>query len=200
MHSDEQSVMARFRDGDEAAVREIYRLHAGAIHTVARSMVRDPELVAEVVQQTFVKAWPGVAGFDDARPLAPWLYAIARRTAVDVLRREGRHQDVVSLDDGPQERPEASVEPVTFEKTWEVFEVRQALDDLPADEREVVRLSHLVGLTHVEIADRLGVPVGTVKSRSARAHRRLAATLAHLRPAANQSRSSDVQEGKETRG
>jgi RNA polymerase sigma-70 factor (ECF subfamily) len=115
MHSDQQDVMERFRAGDETAVRELYCRHAGAIHTVARSMVRDPELVAEVVQQTFVKAWRGAAGFDDARPLAPWLYAIARRTAVDVLRREGRHQDVVSLDDGPQERPEASVEPVTFE-------------------------------------------------------------------------------------
>lgn len=164
-------------------------------------MVRDPELVAEVVQQTFVKAWRGAARFDVSRPLAPWWYAIARRTAVDVLRREGRHDAVASLDEGLlQERPEASVESISFEATWEVFEVRQALDGLPAEEREVVRLSHLVGMTHVEIAERLGVPVGTVKSRSARAHRRLAAALAHLRQPANRIAPPDVEEGEETLG
>jgi RNA polymerase sigma-70 factor (ECF subfamily) len=58
--------------------------------------------------------------------------------------------------------------------------VRTAVDQLPADEREVVRLSHFVGLTHREIAERLGVPLGTVKSRSNRAHRRLAALLGHV--------------------
>ena len=70
--------------------------------------------------------------------------------------------------------------PIAFERTWEAFEVRAALDQLPSDEREVVRLAHFEGLTHSEIADRLDVPVGTVKSRSFRAHRRLAGLLAHL--------------------
>jgi RNA polymerase sigma-70 factor (ECF subfamily) len=58
--------------------------------------------------------------------------------------------------------------------------VRSALEKLPADERDVVRLAHLGGLTHREVAEELGVPIGTVKSRSARAHRRLAALLGHL--------------------
>ncbi len=78
--------------------------------------------------------------------------------------------------------------------------MRQALDGLPAEEREVVRLSHLVGMTNVEIAERLGVPVGTVKSRSARAHRRSAATLAHLRQPANRIAPPDVEEGEATLG
>ena len=58
--------------------------------------------------------------------------------------------------------------------------MRTALDQLPDDEREVVRLSHFEGLAHSEIAERLGVPMGTVKSRSHRAHRRLASLLSHL--------------------
>ena len=59
--------------------------------------------------------------------------------------------------------------------------MREAVDDLPPDEHEVVRLQHLEGFSHTEIAERLGVPVGTVKSRSFRAHKRLAARLGHLR-------------------
>ena len=72
-------------------------------------------------------------------------------------------------------------EPPDIERAFEAWELRRALDELPADERELVELSHLQGLTHTEIAEQLGVPVGTVKSRSFRAHRRLAARLGHLR-------------------
>ena len=98
--------------------------------------------------------------------------------AVDIYRREARtrSEPVADVDD--------TVVPIAFERTWEAFEVRAALDQLPADEREVVRLAHFGGLTHSEIADELQVPVGTVKSRSFRAHRRLAGLLAHLVDAA----------------
>ena len=69
-------------------------------------------------------------------------------------------------------------------------------DELPPDEREVVRRSHMMGETHQQIAEAMNVPVGTVKSRSARAHRRLATALAHLAaPTANRDEASDVQEG-----
>ena len=71
--------------------------------------------------------------------------------------------------------------PVGVERSFEAGEVRAAIDALPPDEREVVRLQHLEELTQTEVADRLGVPLGTVKSRSHRAHRRLASLLGHLR-------------------
>jgi RNA polymerase sigma-70 factor (ECF subfamily) len=64
---------------------------------------------------------------------------------------------------------------------WETWQVRAAIDELPPDEREVVRLQHLQGHTHTEIAEKLGVPLGTVKSRSSRAHQHLAHRLKHLR-------------------
>jgi RNA polymerase sigma-70 factor (ECF subfamily) len=168
-------VIARFRAGDETAVRTLYRRHGGAVFTVARSIVGDRELAAEVVQQTFVKAWQAAERFDPSREVAPWLYAIARRTAIDCLRHERRP---TTGGHGPE--VDQGVPGPSFERTWEINEIRTAIDSLPSEEREVVRLSHLVGLPHPEIADRLGVPVGTVKSRSARAHRRLAAALGHL--------------------
>jgi RNA polymerase sigma-70 factor (ECF subfamily) len=71
--------------------------------------------------------------------------------------------------------------PQSAEAVYDVWEVREAVAQLPADEQEVVRLQHLDGFTHAQIAARLGVAVGTVKSRSFRAHKRLAAQLGHLR-------------------
>lgn len=186
---------SRFRAGDPDAVRAVYRKYGGSVLTVARSIVGDPELASEVVQQTFVKAWKASATFEATRDLAPWLYSIARRTAIDALRRE-RH--TARGDHAPE--TDVAVTPLSFERTWEAFEVRRAVDDLPEEERDVVRLSHLAGFSHPEIAERLGVPVGTVKSRSHRAHRRLAAALAHVLPEAeNRSGASHVEEGEERR-
>jgi RNA polymerase sigma-70 factor, ECF subfamily len=166
---------ARFVAGDEAAVRAIYARYSGPILTVAMGTLAKRELADEVLHTTMLKAWRASASFDPSRELAPWLYAIARRVAIDVYRREKRAAvpDELGEDD-------VAVVPLSFERTWEAWEVRSALERLPVDEREVVRLAHFEGMTHREIADRLNVPIGTVKSRSSRAHRRLASLLAHV--------------------
>jgi RNA polymerase sigma-70 factor (ECF subfamily) len=176
--------MDRFRAGEPDAVRALYRDYAGAVHTVAISIVRDRELANDVVQQTFVKAWRAASTFEDGREVAPWLYSIARHTAIDAVRSEAR-----PTRGGHEPEVEVPVDSESLEATWERFEIRRAVDALPEEEREVVRRSHLLGHTHEEIAQQLGVPVGTVKSRSSRAHKRLATSLAHLnaQPAANQS-------------
>lgn len=188
-------VIEAFRRGEPEAVRVLYRRHAGAVHTVARSIVGDDaELCADVVQQTFLKAWRAADRFDGQRDLAPWLYTIARRSAIDAIRRE-RHP----TRGGHLPEVEAAVDPPSLARTWEVHQLRLALDELPEEEREVVRLSHLEGLTHAEIADRLDIPIGTVKSRSHRAMRRLGHALAHLmQPTPNQPAPA-VVEGREGR-
>lgn len=185
-------LVERFRSGDPDAVREVYRAYSGPVFTVARSIVRDRELAADVVQQTFVKAWRAARTFDGQRELAPWLYSIARNTAVDALRAETRP---TRGDHDPE--VDVGVESESFEQTWERFEIRTAVDGLPAGEREVLRRSHFIGETHEQIAAELGIPVGTVKSRSARAHRRLAAALDHL---VNRSPSGDVLESGRSGG
>lgn len=183
-------LIERFKAGDPEAVRAIYREHAGAVHTVARSIVHDRDLAADVVQQTFVKAWRAARTFEGSREIAPWLYSIARHTAIDLVRSESR-----PTRGGHAPETDVGVQPETFEQTWERFEVRRAIDALPATEREVVRRSHLLGHTHEDIATQLGIPIGTVKSRSARAHKRLAVALHHL--SANQASSADVVEGED---
>ena len=99
-----------------------------------------------------------------------------RRVPARVVARRRARWRPCAADD-----PALVTAPASAETLYETWEVRQAVAELPDDEREVVRLQHFEGMTHGQIADRLGVAVGTVKSRSFRAHRRLAAALGHLK-------------------
>ena len=172
---DDAELAAGFAAGEETAVRAVYARYAGPILTVAMGTLGKRDLADEVVQTTMLNAWRASSSFDPSRDLAPWLYSIARRAAIDVYRRESRAATPAEVTDD-----RAATVPLSFERTWEAWEVRSALDRLPPDEREVVRLAHFLGMTHREIAQRLDVPVGTVKSRSNRAYKRLAALLAHV--------------------
>lgn len=168
----DRTTLERFRDGDPLAVKAVYDELGGAVFALAMSVLSDRDLAADATQQTFLKAWRASSTYDPDREFRPWIYAIARHTAIDIYRTRRR---VV-----PSEYVDSIVTPPGLEVAWEVFEVRAALDRLPDEERAVIQLSHLEGLTHPEIADRLGIPVGTVKSRSHRAHRRLAELLKHM--------------------
>ncbi|HEX6658325.1 MAG TPA: RNA polymerase sigma factor [Ilumatobacter sp.] len=169
-----------FRRGDSDAVRQVYREYGRLVYAVARNMLASKELAEEATQQTFVKAWQAATSFDTTRALGPWLTTIARRTCIDLHRRESR-RSAGNLDDVPGAHPALVTAGPDMDQGYDAWAVRQAIDELPDDERAVVRLQHVEGLSHVEIAEQLGVPVGTVKSRSFRAHRRLAAALGHLR-------------------
>jgi RNA polymerase sigma-70 factor (ECF subfamily) len=170
----EREIVRQFVAGDPQAVRTLYQRYAGPMFTVAYRALNDRGLAEEAVQQSFLQAWRASHRFDPERDVAPWLFTITRRVAVDLYRRERRHRH-----QDPLEREIAELPP-GFETAWTAWEIRRALDEMPADEREVLEVTHFMGLTHEETAQRLGIPVGTVKSRSHRAHRRLAALLSHL--------------------
>lgn len=174
---------ARFRAGDPDAVRAVYRAYGGLVYAVAHRVLGDRALAEEATQQAFVQAWRAAGSFDAGRELGPWLATIARRAAIDVHRREARRAHD-RLDDVPSAHPAVVTLPRSGESAYDAWEVRRALSALPDEEREVVRLQHAGGLTQSEVAAKLGIPLGTVKSRSARAYRRLAGLLGHLREGA----------------
>lgn len=169
-------VLRGFAAGDDAAFEEVVRHFAGPMFAVAMATVGNRELAADAVQQALIAAWRASSSFSPDADLAPWLCTITW-CAIDVWRRDRRHRgpdltattEVAELAPGP-----------TYEAVWEAWQVRRALDSLPADEREVVSLHYLEGLTQSEIAVRLGIPIGTVKSRTHRAHHHLQQLLAHL--------------------
>jgi len=179
VHSDTLLAEA-LREGDESAVRTLYDRFGGLVYTVAHRVVGDAQRAEDVTQHVFLQAWRNAESFEPGRDFAPWLATIARRAGIDALRREQRRPaDAIDFAD---EADSALVSlPPSAEQVETVWSVRAAIDGLVDEEREIVRLQHLLGHTHSEIAQELGISIGTVKSRSHRAHRRLAARLGHLR-------------------
>jgi len=173
-------VLAGFAAGDPDAVRVVYGAYGRLVYAVAYKLLGDRGLAEEATQQAFVQAWRASGSFDPNRDMGSWLATIARRAAIDVYRREARRSHG-SLDDADPADPALITLPPSVEQAYDVWEVRRAIDALDPADAELVRWQHFEGLTQPQIAERLGVPVGTVKSRSFRIHRRLAGMLGHLR-------------------
>ena len=164
-----------FRTGSAEGFRAVYERYSGAVYAIALRILGDRELAADAVQVTFLNAWRACGSLEPGRPLPPWLFTVARRAAIDLYRRRAHGPEPVE----PQDDATITLPP-SMEGIWEAWQIRIALDMLPAEEREVVRAQHFAGLSHAQIAQQLAVPIGTVKSRSHRAHRRLASMLGHL--------------------
>ena len=147
---------------------------------MSRHALGQHDLAEEAVQHTFVNAWQAADRIDVDRDPAPWLATIAKRAAIDIYRRESRRPAKAGSDSGMRERAAPTLSADALDAVWHV---RRAIDALPADEATIVRLQHLDGLTQREISEKLGLALGTVKSRSHRAHRSLAGLLGHLRDA-----------------
>lgn len=168
----------RFHRGEEGALAQVVREFHRPMLKVAHSLLGEWELAGEAVQQAFIQAWRAASTFDPAMPLSPWLYAIVRRTAIDVHRRGKRFAAALPLDAVTDDT--VSADPPSLDEIWTKGEVQRAIDRLPVEEAQIVLLAYYVGLSHREISSRVAIPLGTVKSRSVRAHRRLAGLLAHL--------------------
>jgi RNA polymerase sigma-70 factor (ECF subfamily) len=163
-------------------IRVIYQRYGRLVYSVAYKVLGDAGLAEDATQQTFLQAWRAAGTYDPSRALGAWLAGIARRAAIDAYRRERRHRGVEAIDSADPADPALVSTPPSVEQIFDVWEVRQALEKLPDQDRELIRLQHYAELTHTEIAHELAIPLGTVKSRSFRAHRRLAGLLGHLRP------------------
>jgi RNA polymerase sigma factor (sigma-70 family) len=173
-------VIERFRAGDDDGVRDVYRHYGKLVFTIALRILGDRQQAEDATQQAFVQAWRASSSFEPGRDPAPWLATIARRVAIDMQRSAARRPST-SLETASATEPALISMPPTEESVWETWQVRAAVDQLDPAERQVVQLQHLDGYTHSEISERLGVAIGTVKSRSFRAHRQLADKLKHLR-------------------
>lgn len=153
---------ARFVSGDELALAEIYRRWSPVIFTLALRSLGDRRDAEDVTQRTFVSAWTSRAGYDASKAkLSTWLVSIARRRIADMHESRARirrlHEEMERVT-SPADLVSA---PVDLSETLLLAnEMRQ----LKPDAREVMRLAFYDDLTHEEISQRLGMPLGTVKS------------------------------------
>ncbi|MGZ4675348.1 MAG: RNA polymerase sigma factor [Acidimicrobiia bacterium] len=168
-----------FRRREPGAVRSLYREYGRLVYAVAYRVLGRRDLAEDAVQETFVRAWQAADGYDVERDPAAWLATIGRRAAIDIHRREAR-RPTTGLIDLAADDPAVVTLPPDLGAVDAVWQVRRAIDQLTPEEAVVVRMHHLDGMTHVQIAERLDVALGTVKSRSHRAHAKLAELLGHL--------------------
>ena len=176
---DDADLASRFATGDADSVRVVYQTYGRLVFSIAYRVLGDTGLAEDATQQTFVQAWRAAGSFDPSRPLGAWLTTIAKRVAIDVYRRERRHRNLADIDTA--DSSSLVTLPPSIDQMDDVAEVRRALDELPTTDRDLIRMQHFDELSHAEIARELEIPLGTVKSRTFRAHRRLAGLLAHLR-------------------
>jgi RNA polymerase sigma-70 factor (ECF subfamily) len=161
---DLSSSIASVADGDQAAFALVYDALAPTVYGVVRRVLRDPAQAEEVTQEVFVEIWRQAARFDASRgSVRTWSHTIAHRRAVDRVRSEQSHRDrqasVAGAADPPATPEEGAVDADDQRRA------KAAMATLPAQQREALELAFYDGLTHVQIADHLGVALGTVKTR-----------------------------------
>ena len=162
-----QAILKRIADGDQNAVQDCLKTYGGLVWSLARRMLRNNEEVEDAVQEIFIEVWKNAARFDPALASETTFIAmIARRRLIDKIRFSQRRISADSLEDILAE-PAGSSEK-EMQMLVEGREAFKALNELRPEQRQVLQLSIIHGLTHQEIADATGMPLGTVKTHARR--------------------------------
>ena len=159
--SDDMRLIARIRGGEPGAMSELYDRYSSVVYGVALRVLQDAAAAEDVLQDIFLQLWRKPDAFDGSRgSLVAWLAVIARHRSIDRLR---------------QRRPETDIEEVVIagttdlrddtERSLMIEKVRAALGEMGADQRKALELAYFQGLTHNEIAEKTGEPLGTIKTR-----------------------------------
>lgn len=163
--------------GDGDAFGELVRRHAAAARRLARAALQDPEDADDAVQDALLSAWRNLARYDRARPFAPWFMRIVLNAAADLRRRRKVRKAEPLADTVPgRGSPEQDTDRVLFSE-----KLAGALAVLPERQRVAVVLFDAEGYQHAEIAEMLGVPVGTIRSDVFHARRALREALGAFR-------------------
>ena len=166
-------LIERIAEGERPAFEELYRRYARAVLGLALRRLGDRGRAEDATQEVFVAIWRSARTFDPSRGNgAPWLYAVARNAITDGIRRAP--EPTAELQEGPSGEPDPSTR---AEDSWVAWRVHRALEVLPEKERAVIEVAYWRGLSQSEIAELLGIPLGTVKTRTRSALARLADEL-----------------------
>jgi RNA polymerase sigma-70 factor (ECF subfamily) len=179
-----ETLLERCKAGDELAWEALVRRFQGRVFALAYHYLRNREEAQDVAQETFIRIYRSLEGFDDHEKFLPWLVRIARNCSIDRIRRlkvrpplGGDELDEQTVGPHPGTGPETIA--MAGERSQLVY---QALDQMTEINREMILLKEIQGLKQREIADLLDIPLGTVKARSNRARVELARRIVELDP------------------
>jgi RNA polymerase sigma-70 factor (ECF subfamily) len=175
-HLSDEAVVALAARSDDVAFAELYDRYGRVAFGLALRILRDETLAEDAVQEAFLAIWRGAARFIPERGKAStWILTLVHRRAVDLVRRENRRR-AEPLEDREPAAPQSSAEDVAWLRL-ERERVQAALRKLPDVQREALELAYYGGYTQSELAERLGQPLGTIKSRMFAGLTRLAELL-----------------------
>jgi RNA polymerase sigma-70 factor (ECF subfamily) len=165
----------------EVALSALYDRYARTVYGVGLKILGDRSLAEDLVQDVFLKVWRSADTFDSSRgSFSTWLYRVTRSCALDLYRK--RASRVRQVPDGALHiaaaRDSSAGPQEVVDESWLSWRVSRALEALDAPHREVIELAYFGGLSQREVSERTGVPLGTVKTRTASAFRRLRGELA----------------------
>ena len=167
-------------DRDRAAFKTLFAALGPCVKGMLMRQGADSAIAEDITQETFISLWRRAESFSPERgAVTTWLFTIARNHRIDRLRREAPWQELTDqqeLAEAPEPRPDQALESLQIQSR-----VRAVLKTVPPEQAEVVRLAYGDGLSHNEIAARLGVPLGTVKTRMTLAYRKIRSALQDLR-------------------
>ena len=162
-HLSDEALVALAARGEDVALGALYDRFGRAAFGLAFRVLRDRALAEDAVQEAFLAVWRSAGRYvPEQAKASTWILTFVHRRAVDIVRRENRRR-TEPFDDAPQPVGEE-----THDVAWLRFErerVQQALRELPDQQREALELAYYGGFTQSELADRLGEPLGTIKSR-----------------------------------
>lgn len=163
------ALIRRIAQGDDRALAELYDRYAATVLGIALKVVRQRESAEEITQEAFWRVWQRASTFDSSRGnVAPWLFGIVRNLSIDELRRRAVRPQSVYDDDDRSVLDTLADDADVAETVWidtQRSAVRAAMRQLAPEQREALELAYFSGLTQREIADKLGNPLGTVKTR-----------------------------------
>ena len=162
-HLSDEAVIALIARSDEQALAELYRRFGRLAYGLAFRILRDDALAQDAVQEAFLGVWRAAGRFtaERAKP-STWLLTLVHRRAVDLVRREERRRTEPLH---PETEPAGAEAADEAELATRRQTIREALRQLPAEQREAIELAYYGGFTQSELAERLGQPLGTIKSR-----------------------------------
>jgi RNA polymerase sigma-70 factor, ECF subfamily len=178
----DEALVRRVAGGDERAFLELYDRYSRPVYATGVRLLGDAFLAEELVQDAFTNVWRGAESFEsDRASFSTWLYRITRNRAVDLDRK--RRVRPLSVGEDPLRVLPGGPEPEAGVDGWDLA---RALSRIPDEHREVLTLAYFEGLTQREISRRTGVPLGTIKSRTTAALKRLHQTMTN--PLAEEAR------------
>jgi RNA polymerase sigma factor (sigma-70 family) len=181
-HLSDEALVALLERGEEVALGELYDRYGRVAYGLAFRMLRNETLAEDAVQEAFLTIWRTASRFVPERAKAStWLLTIVHRRAVDLVRREERRRTEPLGPEAEAVAPDSSGEDAVWLRLQRE-RVQQALKHLPDEQREAIELAYYGGFTQSELADRLGQPLGTIKSRMFAGLGRLRQILVDVEP------------------